>query len=192
MLVVNNHGVPIVEFTGPDDEIVVGLVNFTVKVNSTWDSVYISVYVDDEIVTGFDNVTISPGEYSFQIDTSNYTKWEHIVKVVVTTVEGESSEDESTFGFANFKIEEIISLAILLGLAVLIPIFRWRRGTPIRPVLIADLIFIAVAAAIFVILGVNSAPLIVWHLNLGSIWALGSALVFTNWAMLFISEYEEE
>ena len=192
ILVIDNHGIPLVEFIGPDDEIVIGVANFTVKINSTWESVNITVYVDDDIVSGYDTITIAPGIYAFQIDTSNYTKWEHIVKIIVTTEEGESAEAESTFGFANFKIEEIVSLAILLGLALLIPVYRWRKGTPIRPVLIADLVFILVAVAIFVILGVNTTSLIVWHLNLGSIWALGSALVFTNWAMLFISEYEEE
>jgi hypothetical protein len=192
ILVVDNHGVPLVEFIGPDDEIVVGLTNFTVEVTSTWESINVTIYVDDEIVSGYNLVTISPGFYSFQIDTSNYTKWEHIVKIVVSTEEGETAEAESTFGFANFKIEEIVSLAVLLALALLIPLYRWRKGTPIRPVLVADFVFLLVAAAIFIILGVNSTSLIVWHLNLGSIWAVGSALVFTNWAMLFITEYEEE
>jgi hypothetical protein len=192
ILVVDNHGTPFVEFIGPDEEIVVGLANFTVNVNSTWDLVNITIYIDEEIVSDYDHVSISPGAYSFQIDTSNYTKWEHIVKIIVTTEEGESAEAESTFGFANFKIEEIVSLAVLLALAILIPLYRWRKGNPIRPVLIADLIFILVAAAIFIFLGVNSIQLIVWHLNLASIWALGSTLVFTNWALLFIPEYQEE
>ena len=192
ILIIDNHGVPLIEFIGPEDEIVVGLANFTVKINSTWETVNLSVYVDDDIVLGYEAISVAPGIYAFQIDTSNYTKWEHIVKVIVTTEEGESAEVESTFGFANFKIEEIVSLAILLGLALLIPLYRWRKGTPIRPVIIADSIFILVASVIFIILGVNSLSLIMWHLNLGSIWALGSALVFTNWAMLFISEYEEE
>jgi hypothetical protein len=192
ILVVDNHGTPSVEFIGPDEEIVVGLANFTVNVISTWDSVNITIYVDEEIVSDYDHVSITPGSYSFQIDTSNYTKWEHIVKIIVTTEEGESAEAESTFGFANFKIEEIASLAVLLGLAILIPLYRWRKGNPIRPVIVADLIFILVAAAIFIVLGVNSIPLIVWHLNLASIWALGSTLVFTNWALLFIPEYQEE
>jgi hypothetical protein len=192
ILVVNNHGVPLVQFTEPDEDIVVGLTNFTIKVNSTWDFVNITVYVDDEIVSGYNELAIAPGIYTFTIDTSNYSKWEHVVRVVISTEEGESAEAESTFGFANFKIEEIISLAILLSLAILIPLFRWRKGMSIRPVLIADFIFILAAAAIFLVLGVNTLPLIVWHLNLASIWIMGVAIVFINWAILFIYEESEE
>jgi hypothetical protein len=49
-----------------------------------------------------------------------------------------------------------------------------------------DLIFIIVIAVVFLALGVTTYPLMVWHFNLSSIWAIGIALVFANWTIPFV------
>jgi len=120
-----------------------------------------------------------------------YSKWEHTVKVVVTTIEGQSAEVEDTFGFANFKLEEIVSGAIILIVAFAFPIIRWRRGQPILPVLIADIFFFVVVGGLFVAMGINSLATIMWHINLASIWTVGVALIVTNWIVPLAIESEE-
>jgi hypothetical protein len=184
-LVVDNHGAPIVEFIG-SEQMVVGLAEFTVDITTTWDTASMTVYVDGDEVAGLVNVTVTAGENTFLIDVGNYTKFEHDVKVVITTDEGENGEVEKTFGFASFRIEEIGSLLLLLGIAVFIPLWRKKNGQPIKPVLIVDLIFIIVIAVVFLALGVTTYPLMVWHFNLSSIWAIGIALVFANWTIPFV------
>jgi len=37
---------------------------------------------------------------------------------------------------------------------------------------------------------VTTFELLVWHINLASIWAIGTALVFTNWLFHLILEEE--
>ncbi|MEE9541238.1 MAG: hypothetical protein V3V85_07080 [Candidatus Thorarchaeota archaeon] len=185
VLVVDNHGVPIVEFIG-SELMVVGLTEFTINITTTWDTVSMTVYVDGAEVAGLVNVTVTAGENTFLIDVGNYTKFEHDVKVVITTGEGENGEVERKFGFASVRIEEIGSLLLLLGFAAFIPLLRRKNGQPIKPVLIVDLIFIIVIIAVFLALGVTTYPLMVWHFNLSSIWAIGIALIFANWAIPFV------
>jgi len=182
VLVVDNHGVPIVEFIG-SEQMVVGLAEFTVNITTTWDTVSMTVYVDGDEVAGLVNITVTAGQNTFLIDVGNYTKFEHDVKVVLTTEEGENGEVEKKFGFASVRIEEIGSLLLLLGIAVFIPLWRRKNGQPIKPVLIVDLIFIIVIAVVFLALGVTTYPLMVWHFNLSSIWAIGIALIFANWTI---------
>ena len=184
-LVVDNHGVPIVEFIG-SEQMVVGFAEFTINITTTWDTASMTVYVDGTEVAGLVNVTVVAGENTFLIDVGNYSKFEHDVKVVITTNEGENGEVEKTFGFASVRIEEIGSLLLLIGLAVFIPLLRKKNGQPIKPVLIVDLIFIVVIIAVFLALGVTTYPLMVWHFNLSSIWAIGIALIFANWAIPFV------
>ncbi len=191
-LTVDNHGPPSVRIVGPRTDIVVGTVTFTVDVETTWDNVTMSVYVDDDEVPGLVDIVVVPGENEFTIDVGAYSKWQHVVKVVVVTPEGESAEYERTFGFATVRIEEVASLVLLVALAVFIPLVRRRRGVPLRPVLLVDLIFMLVAVGLFVIIGVNSLATAVWHFNLASIWALGGLLVFANWvAPLVVGESSE-
>ncbi len=184
-LVVDNHGVPIVEFIG-SEQMVVGLTEFTVNITTTWDTVNMTVYVDGDEVAGLVSITVTAGQNTFLIDVGNYTKFEHDVKVVITTDEGEKGEVEKKFGFASIRIEEIGSLLLLLGIAAFIPILRKKNGQPIKPVLIVDLIFIIVIAVVFLALGVTTYPLMVWHFNLSSIWAIGIALIFANWTIPFV------
>ncbi|MCK4485085.1 MAG: hypothetical protein KAU89_09680 [Candidatus Thorarchaeota archaeon] len=184
-LVVDNHGVPIVEFIG-SEQMAVGLAEFTVNITTTWDTVSMTVYVDGNEVAGLVNITVIVGQNTFLIDVGNYTKFEHDVKVVITTEEGENGEVEKKFGFASVRIEEIGSLLLLLGIAVFIPLLRRKNGQPIKPILIVDLIFIIVIAVVFLALGVTTYPLMVWHFNLSSIWAVGIALIFANWAIPFV------
>ncbi|MFW9955005.1 MAG: hypothetical protein ACFFD3_10675, partial [Candidatus Thorarchaeota archaeon] len=134
---------------------------------------------------------VSPGEFTFYIDTNIYSKWQHILKVVVETDEGESAEDETSFGFANMKIEEIASLGILIGAALLIPLYRKKDGQPIKPILILDLVYLVVLVGSFLILGVTTIPLLIWHANLASIWILGGILVFMNWVFPIITAESE-
>ena len=108
------------------------------------------------------------------------------------TPEGETSEIERVFGFASLRVEEIASGLFLLGLALLIPIYRKRQGHPIRPVIILDVVFFAVVAGTFFILGINSMAFLLWHVNLASIWAIGSSLVFANWVLPFLMTSEEQ
>lgn len=188
LLVVDNHGVPTAFFTQVTGDVVVGVASFTVRINSTWKEVNVTVYVDDVPVSGLVNVTVNVGLYTFQIDTGNYTKWQHTVKVVVITREGLTTYIERAFGFASFRPEEIVSLVMLLGLAAAIPMIRWRQGKPVRPVIIVDTVFALVVLVLFLLLGVNNYPLVVWHLNMASIWAIGTALVFTNWVVPIVTE----
>ncbi|MBD3160395.1 MAG: hypothetical protein GF309_16565 [Candidatus Lokiarchaeota archaeon] len=187
ILVIDNFGVPEASFKSPTTDIVVGMARFTITIESGWETVNITVYVDDEPVEGLINKTVPTGEYTFQIDTNIYSKWEHDVKVVVTTPEGETTEITEIFGFANLKIEEILSAIGLLAIAILIPLYRKKKGQPLRPVLVVDLIFVLIVLGLFVALGINTIPLLVWHFNLSSIWAVGSALVFTNWVIPLVT-----
>ena len=184
-LIVDNHGVPIVEFIG-SEQMVVGLAEFTVNITTTWETVSMTVYVDGNEVAGLVSITVAAGQNTFLIDVGNYTKFEHDVKVVITTDEGENGEIEKKFGFASIRIEEIGSLLLLLGIAVFIPLLRKKNGLPIKPVLIVDLIFIIVIAVVFLALGVTTYPLMIWHFNLSSIWAIGIALIFANWTIPFV------
>jgi len=182
-LVIDNFGLPEVSFKSPTTDIVVGMARFTITIESGWETVNVTVYVDDEPVEGLINRTIPTGEYTFHIDTNSYSKWEHDVKIVVTTPEGETTEITEIFGFASLRIEEIVSAIGLLGIAILIPLYRKKKGQPLRPVLVVDLIFFAAILGLFVALGINTIPILIWHFNLSSIWAVGSALVFTNWVI---------
>ncbi|MHA1903231.1 MAG: hypothetical protein ACXADL_01410 [Candidatus Thorarchaeota archaeon] len=183
-LEVDNHGIPSVEIISPRDAIVVGVVNFTIDIDTTWDTIVLEVYVDNALIESY-NAT--PGMYSFLLDTSNFTKWEHLLKVIVTTTEDLSAEAEETFGFASVKAEEVLSLVILLGIAFAIPIIRWRKGQSIRTVLLVDVIFGAVVIGLFLALGVSSLPFALWHFNLASVWAIGSIFVFTNWVIPLVT-----
>ena len=192
VLIIDNYGVPEVSFVAPKEDIVVGVAQFTINIESKWATVNISVFVDGEPVPELSNVTANTGEYTFSLDTSRYTKWEHEITVKVVTIEGESAEVSQKFGFANIKPEEIVSLVVLLGIAFLIPIRRWRSGQHIKPVILMDVLFILVAIGVFLLLGVTSYSLMVWHFNLSSIWALGIALIFANWVFpLFEKEGPE-
>jgi hypothetical protein len=187
ILVVDNHGIPIVEFIG-SEQMVVGLAEFTINITTTWDTVSMTVYVDGDEVASLVNVTVTAGQNTFLIDVGNYTKFEHDVKVVLTTEEGENGEVEKKFGFASVRIEEISSLLLLLGIAVFIPLWRRKNGQPIKPVLMVDLVFIVVIAVVFLALGVTTYRLMVWHFNLSSIWAIGIALVFANWIIPLVMD----
>ncbi|MFX1483190.1 MAG: hypothetical protein ACFFCP_08375 [Promethearchaeota archaeon] len=191
-LVINNHGPAILRFATTAD-VVVGDAEFVVDVDTELNTVYFSVYVDNELLSEYVNksANVSGGTLSFTIDVGNYTKAEHVVKVVVFTYEGERSEIERVFGFASLRIEEIASGIFLLGLALFIPLYRWRKGQPIRPVLIVDFIYFVVTAGVFMVLGINTIPFITWHVNLASIWAIGSMLVFTNWVLPLVIAEEE-
>ena len=188
-LIVDNHGIPLVEFVSPDEDLVVGYVAFTIDIESTWDTVTVFVYIDDVSSTNYTDVV--PGEFTFYIITSDYSKWEHVIRVVVETDEGETTEIEETFGFSNMRIEEIASLAILIGAALVIPLYRKKNGEPIRPAIILDFVFVAVLVIAYLIMGITSIPLAIWHINLASIWILGGILVFMNWVLpLLKEEYE--
>ena len=192
ILVIDNHGPPILRFSTTAD-VLVGLAEFVIDVDTDWSSVYVSVYVDDELLDDYVNVTadMSDGTFTFYIDVSAYSKAEHDVKIVIFTEEGEKSEIERVFGFASFRIEEIASGIVLLCLALVIPLYRWRKGQSIRSVIIVDIIFFAVVAGAFLLLGITSIPFLTWHVNLASIWAIGSVLVFTNWVLPFVMMEEE-
>jgi hypothetical protein len=190
--IVNNHREPSISFTAPAQDIIVGLAEFTVNIETTYSEVFLSVYVDGDAVDVLTNITAPAGAYAFNLDTTLYTKWQHEVKVVVTTVEGLSAEAASPFGFANFRIEEILSAIVLIGIALSIPLMRFKRGESVRMTLIVDVIFILVVVGIFLALGVTSLPLMIWHINLASIWAIGTTLVATNWLVpLFTTATEQ-
>ncbi|MFW9920838.1 MAG: hypothetical protein ACFFED_14635, partial [Candidatus Thorarchaeota archaeon] len=186
VFVIDNHGVPEIDLISPTTDVVVGYAAFIVNIESTWDTVTVRVFVDNVEIENYTDVV--PGEFIFYIDTSIYSKWEHTLKVVVETEEGESAEVEDVFGFANIRIEEVISLVVLLGLAIAIPLTRKKGGEPIRPIIILDLIYIAVIAAGFLVLGITTLNYLVWHFNLGSIWILGSILVILNWVFPLLKE----
>ncbi|MHA2214076.1 MAG: hypothetical protein ACW992_13025, partial [Candidatus Thorarchaeota archaeon] len=193
-LTVDNFGVPSVRFTSPSEDIVVGFASFTVQIDTEWEQVNVTVFVDGEAVpllTGV-MVNVATGEYTFSFDTNLYSKWQHDVKIEVTTDEGESAEATDRFGFANIKVEEIASIAILLGVAAFIPIYRKRNDHPLRPVLVVDAIFIVIVLGLFAALGVSSFTLAIWHFNLASIWAVGALLVFANWVIPLLDIGAEE
>jgi len=137
------------------------------------------------IVPDYDNITVdvSSGSFTFYIDVAAYSKTEHTVKIVMTTYEGDSTEIERIFGFASLRIEEIASLGILIGLALIFPLFRKKQGYSIKTVLLVDGVFAAVIIGAFMVLGITTVPFLFWHVNLASIWAIGGILVFTNWAL---------
>jgi hypothetical protein len=193
VLVIDNYGPPTLRFATTAD-VQVGLAEFTIDVDTNWNTLDVSIYVDDDLVGDYQNLTVdvSDGTFTFYIDVSNYSKAEHVIRIVMLTPEGETSEIERVFGFASLRIEEIASILILLGLAVIIPIYRRRDGHRIRPVIILDLVFIGVVAGAFLALGISSIPFILWHVNLASIWAIGSSLVFANWVLPFIIMGDEE
>ncbi|RDE15967.1 MAG: hypothetical protein C4K47_02160 [Candidatus Thorarchaeota archaeon] len=188
LLTVDNHGLPSVAFAAVRTDVVVGLATFTVDITSDWHTVNLTVYVDGVAVSGLINVTADAGVYSFQFDVGNYTKWQHTLKVVVITPEGLEAQTERMFGFASVRPEEIVSLVVLLGLAAAIPIVRSKQGKPVKDVIIVDVVFALVVVVLFAALGVTSYALLVWHLNLASIWALGTALVFANWVLPIVTE----
>jgi len=204
LLIINNYGPPVLRFTTTAD-VVIGLAEFVVRVDTDWTTLQVTIYVDDELseflvrsgddlVSGHSNLTIdvTSGSFTFYIDVGNYTKAEHVVRVVMMTPEGETSEIERVFGFATFRIEEIVSVLLLFGVAMLIPLYRRRKGQPLRPIIILDLVFFGVVIVSFLILGVSSLAFLTWHVNLASIWAIGSTLVFANWVLPFVMSTEEE
>ncbi len=191
ILVIDNFGVPKISFESPTTDIVAGMAEFTINIETKWDTVNITVYVDDSPVSGLTNKTVPAGQYTFYIDTNNYSKWEHDVKVIVTTPEGETAETTEIFGFASFKMEELVSAIGLFGAAILIPLWRKRKGQPLTPVMVVDVIFFAAFLGLFVALGINTIPLLIWHFNLSSIWAIGSTLVFTNWVVPLVMGISE-
>jgi len=192
LLVIDNYGLPELRFATTAD-VVIGLAEFTIEIDSDWTSIDFSVYVDDVLVSEYANhtVNVSGGTFTFFIDVSNYTKAEHVVQVVIFTPEGETTEIERVFGFASLRIEEVALAAVLFGLAMFIPIYRKREGHPIRPVILMDLVFIAVVAGAFLLLGISTIPFITWHVNLASIFAIGSSLIFANWVFPFIMTSDE-
>ncbi|MGY5857840.1 MAG: hypothetical protein RTU63_00610 [Candidatus Thorarchaeota archaeon] len=193
ILEIDNKGAPNLRYT-TSDAVVIGVASFTIDVDSAWDELTVEIYVDDEIVPAYNNVSVdvSSGSFTFTIDVAAYGKTEHTVRVVMTTPEGDVSEVDRVFGFASIRIEEIVSLGILVGLALIIPLIRKRQGYSIRTVLLVDAIFAAVVIGAFFVLGISTMAFLLWHVNLASIWAIGGILVFTNWALPFLVEEPEE
>jgi hypothetical protein len=189
---IDNKGAPTLRFT-TTSAVMIGYAEFTIDVDSAWDELIVEIYVDDVIVPEYNNVTVdvTSGSFTFYIDVANYTKTEHTVKIVMTTDEGDTAEVERVFGFASLRIEEIASLGILVGLALIIPLFRKKQGYSIKTVLMVDAIFAVVVVGAFIILGISTLPFLLWHVNLASIWAIGGILVFTNWALPFLVEEPE-
>ncbi|RLI55583.1 MAG: hypothetical protein DRO87_07135 [Candidatus Thorarchaeota archaeon] len=192
LLVIDNHGPPTLRFATSDD-IVVGLAQFTVDVDTTWTTLTVSIYVDDVVVPGYENATVdvSSGVFTFTIDVGAYSKTEHTVKVLMVTPEGDSADVERVFGFATLRIEEIASVIVILVAAFMVPISKWRKGQGIKPVLVTDAVFLLVTAGIFLALGVNTVSFLTWHINLASIWTLGVALIFANWIVPLMMEEEQ-
>ncbi len=189
ILVIDNKGAPTIRYA-TTDAVVIGLAAFTIDVTSAWDELIVTIFVDDVLVSDYDNVTVdvSSGSFTFYINTDAYSKTEHTVRIVMTTIEGDSSEVERIFGFASLRIEEIISLGILVGLALIIPLYRKKQGYPIKTVLVVDTVFALVIVGASMILGITTIPFMLWHINMASIWAIGGILVFTNWALPFVIE----
>ncbi len=193
LLVINNHGVPSIRFTAPTIDIVMGVAEFTVNITTTWNHVNITVYVDNVAIANMVNITVSGGLYTFNIDTTAYTKWQHTIKVVVITPEGLSAETIRDFGFGGVRIEEILSFVLLFGLAISIPVLRMRSGQPIKTTLIADAVFAIAVVGLFIALGINSLALAAWHFNLASIWAIGLTFIAMNLLLpLFTAPTEQE
>ena len=193
VLIIDNKGAPTLRFA-TTTPVVTGLARFVITVESDWDSLNITVFIDDDIVPQY-NATIedvSSGEFTFTIDVGAYSKTEHTVKVLMITEEGDSTEVSRIFGFATIRIEEIISMAIIVVIAFVIPVSRWRRGQSIKPVILADVIFLLAVAGLFLVLGINTLSFLTWHINLASIWAIGGALIFANWVIPFLLEEESE
>jgi hypothetical protein len=189
-IVIDNYGPPILRFA-TKTAVTIGHAAFTINVDSNWDVLNVTVYVDDVVVAPYENLTVdvSSGTFTFYIDMGAYSKTEHTVKVVMITPEEEMGEVSRVFGFASIRIEEIISFAILLGLGIVIPLYRKTKGQPIKPVLMLDLIFALVTGGAFIVLGINTIPFLIWHFNMASIWAIGGTFVFANWALpLFLEE----
>lgn len=192
--VIDNLGAPELRFA-TTNAVMIGYATFIIDVESDWDSLTAAVYVDDVVLSNYANVTVdvTSGTFTFRIDMGLYSKTEHTVKVVMITPEDDVTEIERVFGFASVRIEEIISFAVLLGLAIVIPLYRKTKGSPLKPVLILDAIFALVTGGAFLILGINTIPFLVWHVNLASIWAIGGTFVFANWALpLLLEESEKE
>ncbi|MGY5855056.1 MAG: hypothetical protein RTS72_00560, partial [Candidatus Thorarchaeota archaeon] len=192
VLIIDNNGPPELRFSTTDD-VVIGYAEFVVDVDSDWTTLEASIYVDDILVSEYENLTVdvSDGTFTFYIDVSNYSKAEHVVRIVMLTPEGETAEVERVFGFATFRIEEIASALVLFGIAMFIPIYRRKDGHPIRPVIILDLVFIGIVAGAFLVMGISTLPFITWHVNLASIFAIGSSLIFANWMLPFIMTSDE-
>ena len=193
VLVIDNKGAPTIRYA-TRDAVVIGVTSFIINVESSWDDLYVAVYVDDVVLTNYDNITVdvSSGIFTFTIDVGAYSKAEHTVRVLMTTIEGDTAETERVFGFASLRLEEVASIGILLGLAIIIPLFRKRQGYSLRTALIVDAIFALVIVGAFLVLGISTIPFLLWHVNMASIWAIGGTLVFTNWALPFVVEEPEE
>jgi hypothetical protein len=193
-IVIDNYGPPVLGFA-TTTSVTIGRAAFTIDVDSKWKRLNVSVFVDDVVVAPYENlsVDVSSGTYTFYINMGAYSKTEHTVKVVMITPEGEVGEVSRVFGFASIRTEEIISFAILLGLGIVIPLYRKTKGQPIKSVLVLDLVFALVAGGAFIILGINTIPFLIWHFNMASIWAIGGTFVFANWALpLLLEESSEE
>jgi len=192
ILVIDNKGAPTIRYA-TTDAVMIGVASFTIDVDSKWDELNVSIYVDDVVLANYDNVTVnvSSGTFTFTIDVGTYSKTEHTIRVLMTTPEGDTAEAERVFGFASLQMDEIVSMGILLGLAVIIPLYRKRQGYSIRTVLIVDAVFALVVVGAFLILGIVTIPFLLWHVNMASIWAIGGTLVFTNWALPFVVEEPE-
>ena len=191
ILVIDNYGPPTLRFATTDD-VVIGIAQFTVNVDTKWSSLLVIVYVDDVIVSAYNNVTadVTGGTFTFSIDVGNYSKTEHTVKVLMTTPEGDTADVSRVFGFATIRIEEMVSIVVILVAAFIVPISRLRKGQSIKPVLITDIIFFAVIIGLFLVLGINTLAFLTWHMNLASIWTIGVALIFTNWLIPLMMEEE--
>ncbi|PNX51218.1 MAG: hypothetical protein BV458_11815 [Thermoplasmata archaeon M9B2D] len=191
--VIDNLGAPELRFA-TTNAVMIGYATFIVDVESDWNSLTAAVYVDDVVLADYNNVTVdvSSGRFTFRIDMGLYSKTEHTVKVVMITPEDDVAEIDRVFGFASIRIEEIISFVVLLGLAIIIPLYRKTKGTPLKSVLILDAVFALVTGGAFLILGITTIPFLVWHVNLASIWAIGATFVFANWALPFLLEESEE
>jgi len=192
ILVIDNKGTPILRYA-TRDAVMIGVASFTIDVESKWDYLNVTIYVDDMVLADYNNVTVnvSSGTFTFTINVGAYSKTEHTIRVLMTTPEGDTAEVSRVFGFARLQLDEIVSMGILLGLALIIPLYRKRQGYSIRTVLLVDAIFALVVVGAFIILGIVTLPFLLWHVNMASIWAIGGTLVFTNWAIPFVVEEPE-
>ncbi len=191
-LIVDNHGLPTASFVSPSEDIIIGLVEFTIDIDTTWDELTMSVYVDDELVEGLTDLTVTDGENTFILDVTLYTKWQHKITLEFQTPENETTSIEEIYGFASIRIEEVVSLAILLAIAFLIPFIRWRQGQEIRPILMLDAIYLLLTLGLFLVIGVSSITTAIWHFNLTSVWTIGGILVFLNWVYPLLTVFGEE
>jgi hypothetical protein len=193
ILIFDNKGAPTLRFL-TTNAVLTGVARFEIEVDSDWTYVNVTVFVDGDIVPTYNNtpVDVSSGEFVFTLDVGAYSKTEHTVKVMMVTEEGDSTEISRVFGFATIRIEEIISMVVIVAVAFLIPVSRWRKGQSLKPVLIADALFILVVAGMFIVLGINTLAFLTWHINLASIWTIGTALIFTNWVIPLLLEEQQE